>query len=357
MTVERFLHDHYDKFKDSPPSPAFLTTLRTADFSVPNAGTFDTLDLRLHARGLRQYIDLEYDPDAARSLKWWRSARLFNARFAFWHFQYDNQPGIAAVCDLFDAARTPFYHPEYPVPNLPDPPLVIWTVGRILHDMRCHIVRRGDSYILLDYLSHKYGELPSTANWSALHSFGTLDIPTLAKRDKIDLSVTCDDLIRYRLKHAWLLNLMRTYKGTVPRLERDTAASCVFPESEIADAIRNQNTFTCPEGLDGQLDRFTDPSIAPPQGDTGPKFLRTGQIGRDHFWLWSLRDKLGNDVYLIAQRSPASSPKLNEVICIKGFAPLTPDQAIAFHFFESRRQSGLIVRKHGTDFKEVPIPE
>ncbi len=302
-------------------------------------------------------MELEYDEGAARSLKWWRSSQVFDVRFAFWHFRFDNQPGVAAVCQNVKDSPTTSYIPECSVPSLTANPLLVWTIGRILHDMRCHIVRRGDSYILLDHHSHTYGELSATADWSALHTSGTLDLPKLAKRDKIDLSVTCDDLIRYRLKHAWLLNLMRAFKGNVPRLEHDTPSSCVFPESDIINAIRKQNTFTCPEGLDGKLDRFAAPSIPPPQGDAGPKFLRTGHIGHAHFWLWSMRDKLGNDVYLIAQRAPISSPKTNEVTCIKGFAPLTPDQAIAFHYFESRRQSGFAVRRHGSEFKEVPMTE
>jgi hypothetical protein len=151
--------------------------------------------------------------------------------------------------------------------------------------------------------------------------------------------------VEYPIQLAADLSAYWALRQPVPRLNPDDTSACPFPASELEKAVREQNTFTLPEGVDGRADQSPNRQMAGILLSRQLAFLRTGHIGPSRFLLFGFTDKAGNDVYLTAQRTPLEFNSLNEVRCWPGYAKLNPDQILLFAFASSLSRSHLRVAK------------
>lgn len=165
------------------------------------------------------------------------------------------------------------------------------------------------------------------AEHGAIPADGLPDLAKLRKRDRIDPRATRSDIGPYEKKLSWEVSLFSKLNVRFERI--GAAVACPFGASEIAACVKDQNTFTMPEGADGRVDARPGHVLGGVKVSHDPVFLSDAHVGSLRVWLWGFVDRVGNDCYLagwvsdIAQRTPRGMKVFT------GFSALTVDQMIA----------------------------
>jgi len=347
MRLEDFLAQYLPETHGDGGWDLFRAALLRTSVTMRKLSTTDTSIIKQAEPELVQYLELEETGDL--TVQWWFGTQVANIQLGLWRYISPNgNCACAGIVELQSAGVSKLSLIELGS-GLTEAQSRVWAIARFFASENSSIVSEGSAWTIQTEMDRRLRSCSNeTGRWDAIPEQGLPELAFDPRFSNQRHRASRSDLVEYPVQLAADLTAFGSLQQSVPRLNPDDSNSCPFPLRDLELSVREQNTFTLPEGVDGRVDQAPGRRLAGIPLSTQLAFLRTGHIGPSRFWLYGFTDKVGNDIYLTAQRTPIEIDNLNAVRCWPGYAKLTPDQLLLFAFAHSLFRSGLRVAQRGS---------